>query len=98
MRSYSVRRLTLKALRSAKSTQTTSRQSTSFQLSPAAERTIEMLGPYRCPKPKEVDWDVVDRPPVELENNSVYIGQWNSQNQKHGQGRLVFGDGSIIEA
>ena len=33
-----------------------------------------------------------------LEHNAIFIGQWNSKNERHGKGKAIFSDGSIVEA
>ena len=35
--------------------------------------------------------------PVKLSQEQIYVGYWNSNNQKHGNGKLISRDGSIRE-
>ena len=37
------------------------------------------------------------RGPVMIENGSIYTGEWNSNNEKHGKGSQVWKDGSLYE-
>jgi hypothetical protein len=37
------------------------------------------------------------RPPMELDSGSIYDGEWNSTDMRHGRGKQYWTDGSIYE-
>ena len=62
-------------------------------LTPASKSALEHFGAY----PVQYDESqVVTRGPVSLESG-VYVGQWNSQQQRHGYGKMTWQDGQMYE-
>ena len=62
-------------------------------LTQAGKDTLDRLGPY----PFQYDESpLVKRGPLSVDNG-VYIGQWNSQMQRHGQGQQTWPDGRMYE-
>lgn len=62
-------------------------------LTRAAKDTLQQLGPYPA---KDEESSLVKRGPVSVEDG-VYIGQWNSKQQRHGYGQQIWPNGLMYE-
>lgn len=53
----------------------------------ATKRTEKLVGPFKWDDVEEVnDQDLILRGPYELDNGSVYKGQWSQEGLRHGRG------------
>jgi len=62
-------------------------------LSPECNATFQRLGPYVS---QDDEHSLVKRGPISVDGG-VYTGQWNLQQQRHGQGKQTWADGRIYE-
>ena len=50
-----------------------------------------IYGEYSCTE------TITKKGPVEMENKAIYVGEWNSNNLRHGIGNQIWNDGSMYE-
>ena len=62
-------------------------------LTPEGQATLQHLGPFNY---QDDESSLVKHEPVSVEGG-IYIGQWNSQDQRHGQGKQIWPDGRVYE-
>ena len=41
--------------------------------------------------------EVIEKRPMELDSGSIYVGEWNDDDMRHGRGKQYWTDGSIYE-
>jgi len=60
--------------------------------------TEARIGQFKYDKQEsESDRDLIERGPFELDNQAVYVGQWNKMGLRHGRGLQIWPDGSKYE-
>jgi hypothetical protein len=65
---------------------------------PEARATEQRLGPFQDPgRPSGLPTGLVRKGPYQVENGAIYIGEWDSQGRRCGQGLQVWTDGSKYE-
>ncbi|CAG9322820.1 unnamed protein product [Blepharisma stoltei] len=63
-----------------------------------ATRQVEsILGPFVTTNTPNDSTTKIKRGPCEIENCSIYTGEWNTNNQRHGYGIQIWSDGSKYE-
>ena len=61
----------------------------------ATRETEQKLGSFRFDKlSAEESRNLIEKPPFELDNGAIYIGQWNKTSQREGRGIQLWPDGS----
>ena len=60
---------------------------------PKTKNILSKLKPFTLKE--ETDKDLIKRGPTFFSDKSVYIGYWNTLNQRHGSGSQIWHDGSI---
>jgi hypothetical protein len=64
----------------------------------AVTKSVELrLGPYIYAEQENDKEKVQKKPPMKLENSSIYVGEWNEKWERHGKGYQLWGDGSKYE-
>ncbi|CAG9319523.1 unnamed protein product [Blepharisma stoltei] len=63
----------------------------------ATRLILSRLGPFKITEEFPDNEPRTKRGPVELENQAIYIGEWNKDNQRHGFGIQIWSDGSRYE-
>ena len=65
---------------------------------PDTRATEQRLGPFKYEIPKEeTETNLENRGPFELDNEAIYVGQWNKEGLRHGKGVQIWPDGSKYE-
>lgn len=55
------------------------------------------IGPFNYPPEDPDPTTRVSKNAIKLENNAIYIGEWNLKNERHGKGEQTWSDGSKYE-
>jgi hypothetical protein len=55
------------------------------------------LGDFIYDQDSEVGGEVSAKPPMELDSGSIYVGEWNFSDERHGKGKLYWTDGCTYE-
>lgn len=58
-------------------------------------KVMAKLGPFKCSASQKPN--LVKRGAVLMENQAIYTGEWNNENQREGQGTQHWSDGSVYE-
>lgn len=68
-----------------------------FYQNPTVQSVKQKNGPFVYSSPLNDGVDVHKRGPIKLENEAIYLGEWNSKLERHGQGSQNWIDGSLYE-
>jgi hypothetical protein len=64
---------------------------------PDTRATEQRLGAFVYDRPTDAERDLEQRPPYELENGAIYMGQWSREGLRSGRGIQIWPDGSKYE-